>query len=34
MTSLKQVIEITQAAGFHIQEMMEYNEEQGSFFYV
>jgi len=34
MTSSKQVIEITQAAGFHIQEMMEYNEEQGSFLRV
>lgn len=34
MTSTKQVIEITQAAGFHINEMMEHNEEQGSFLRV
>ncbi len=32
MTSLKQVIEVTEAAVFHINEMMEHNEEQGSFF--
>lgn len=34
MTSTKQVIEITQAAAFHINEMMEHNEEQGSFLRV
>ncbi|WP_155589956.1 HesB/IscA family protein [Lysinibacillus cavernae] len=34
MTSTKQVIEITQAAGFHINEMMEHNEEQNSFLRV
>ena len=31
MTSTKQIIEVTQVAGFHINEMMEHNEEQGSF---
>jgi len=30
MTSTKQIIEVTQAAGFHINEMMEHNEERGS----
>lgn len=34
MTSLQQVIEITEAAVFHINEMMEHNEEQGSFLRV
>lgn len=34
MTSTKQIIEVTQAAGFHINEMMEHNEEQGSFLRV
>ena len=34
MTSLKQVIEITEAAVFHINEMMQHNEEQGSFLRV
>lgn len=34
MTSLKQVIEVTEAAAFHINEMMEHNEEQGSFLRV
>ncbi|MEG0259761.1 MAG: iron-sulfur cluster assembly accessory protein [Lysinibacillus sp.] len=31
MTSLKQVVEVTEAAVFHINEMMEHNEEQGAF---
>ncbi len=34
MTSTKQIIEVTQAAGFHINEMMEHNEERGSFLRV
>lgn len=34
MTSLKQVVEVTEAAVFHIHEMMEHNEEQGSFLRV
>ena len=32
MTSTKQIIEVTQSLAFHINEMMEHNEEQGSFY--
>jgi len=34
MTITKQVVDITESASFRIKEMMEYNEEQGSFLRV
>ena len=34
LTSVQQVVEVTEAAVFHIREMMEHNEEQGSFLRV
>lgn len=34
LTILQKVVEVTEAAVFHIHEMMEHNEEQGSFLRV